>query len=345
MPEQTFSSIQPNGGIADHVPNPGAGQNAPRPPVKETTSLLPSASVAVMRVGASLALTVPALSGAIVAWWEVGMLNFGTLFLTILGVFASALSINVFWEYHDYRRSLAMDHNPLVTDLPSYSNYVLLRDGRVDPALALNFGLLFALIGLGCTLLLTMLTGWPILFFSGMAFILAYFYAAPPIRYGYWGWGLGELGVFVSFGLLAALGGYYVQAESLTLTSAWVSLSMGFFAILVVFNYNIIHYRRDWLIRKRTLVVMAGLNRGIDISVLITILPYAVILLAASLNHLPLWSLFALGGLPIALGGYSRIWRDGDTAEECVHLYETTITAVIVTGLLFGVSLWLDKIL
>ena len=120
---------------------------------------------------------------------------------------------------------------------------------------------------------------------------------------------------------------------------------MGLFAVLVAFNYNIIHYRRDWLIRKRTLVVMAGLDRGMDISVLLTILSYGAILLAASLTHLPLWSLLALGGLPIALGGYSRIWRDGDTAEECVQLYESTITAVIITGLLFGLSLWLDKVL
>ena len=100
-----------------------------------------------MRIGAALALTVPALSVVAVAWWETGVLNLAGLFLTLLGMLAFALSINVFWEFYDYRRSMAMDQNPLVTDLPPSSNYVLMRDGRVDPVLAYNFGLVFALIG------------------------------------------------------------------------------------------------------------------------------------------------------------------------------------------------------
>jgi 1,4-dihydroxy-2-naphthoate octaprenyltransferase len=230
-----------------------------------------------------------------------------------------------------------------VTDLPPHSNYVLMRGGRIDPVLARNLGLLFVLIGLGCSLLVTLLTSWPVLFFSGLSFTLAIFYAAPPIRYGYLGWGLGEVGVFFAFGLLPALGAYYAQADSLAMMSVGGSLSLGLLVVLVVFNYNLLHYRRDWLIRKRTIPVMAGLKRSVDISALLTTLAYGAVILAVSLTHLPLWSLLTLGGLPIALGGYSRIWRSEGPDIDCLQLYRTTVTAVIVTGFLFSLALWLDK--
>lgn len=336
MPEQTFVSPQKNNGHS---------HDSPLTRTRETTSSLVRAFIALTRADAALALTMPALSGAIMAWWEVDALNAATLIFTLLGVFVGNLATNLLWEYFDYRRSLTMDHHPMVTDLPPHSNYVLMRGGRIDPALARNLGLLFAMIGLACSLLVTLLTSWPILFFSGLSFALAILYAAPPIRYGYQGWGLGKLGVFFAFGFLPALGAYYAQAESLTMTPVWGSLSMGFLAVLVVFNYNLLHYRRDWLIRKRTIPVMAGLKRGVDISAFLVTLAYGAVLLAVSLTYLPLWSLLALGGLPVALGGYSRIWRNDRAEINCLQLYKTTVTAVIVTGILFSLALWLDKAL
>jgi len=336
MPEQTLVSPQKNN---------GNGHPSTLARTRETTSSLVHAFIALTRADAALALTMPALGGAIMAWWEMGALNAATLIFTLLGVFAGNLAINLLWEYFDYRRSLVMDHHPGVTDLPPHSNYVLMRGGRIDPALARNLGLLFVLIGLACSLLVTLLTSWPVLFFSGLSFTLALLYAAPPIRYGYRGWGLGELGVFFAFGLLPALGAYYAQAESLTMTPVWGSLSMGLLAVLVVFNYNLLHYRRDWLIRKRMIPVMVGLKRGVDISAFLVTLAYGAVLLAVSLTYLPLWSLLTLGGLPVALGGYSRIWRNDRKEINCLQLYKTTVTATIVTGVLFSLALWLDKAL
>jgi 1,4-dihydroxy-2-naphthoate octaprenyltransferase len=113
---------------------------------------------------------------------------------------------------------------------------------------------------------------------------------------------------------------------------------------LLFFNYNAIHYRRDWLIHKRTLTVNLGLARALDMTALLTVTAYVLILLLVTLSHLPLWGLTALGALPVALGVFSRLDRDNLTPEACWWVYRTSVHATWLTGLLFSLGLALDRL-
>jgi 1,4-dihydroxy-2-naphthoate octaprenyltransferase len=120
---------------------------------------------------------------------------------------------------------------------------------------------------------------------------------------------------------------------------------LGLLALLIVYNYNILRYRRDWIIRKRTLVVSLGLARGIDLSVVIAVATYGAFVLMASLGLLPLWTLLSLGGLPVMLGAYSNIWRSNRQADDLSNLYVTTLNAAVITCVLFCLALGLDRLL
>jgi 1,4-dihydroxy-2-naphthoate octaprenyltransferase len=115
--------------------------------------------------------------------------------------------------------------------------------------------------------------------------------------------------------------------------------------VLIFFNYNLSLYRRDWLMRKRTLNINLGINRAIDLSAVLSVSVYVAILLIVSLTYLPLWTLAGLAPLPLALRAFSQTPRGLLTSKDGHYLYRTTISTTVQTGLLFSLALWIDKML
>ena len=259
---------------------------------------------------------------------------------TLLGVITTIIGTNLLCEFYDYQQyapsGIRPFHGTFIT------GYRLLADRIVYPNMVRNLGYLMLLTGALCYIGLVFLLDWPVLFFYGLSFFLAYTYVCPPIQYASRGWGLGEIGLFCSYGLLPLLGSYYVQTNMLTELSLWVGLLFGLFVMLVLNRFNSILYRRDWLNRKRTLVVHWGTARALDFDVLLIILAYVGLLLLVSLGYLPLLTLVVLGLMPILLGTFTQVMRERPRLHDSVQLYTTAIIATILTGLFFNVALWAD---
>ncbi|MEZ4614834.1 MAG: prenyltransferase [Caldilineaceae bacterium] len=204
----------------------------------------------------------------------------------------------------------------------------------------------YGLIGLGflCYLGLVSLLGWPLMFFYVVSLLLAYTYSAPPIRYGYRGWGLGECGLFVSYGLLPFLGSYYIVSQTLTTTALFVTAPFGIGAILLFANYNFMHQHRDWLMRKRTMIVAVGPARARDINAMLTLLIYILFLCIVSLAYLPLIVLITLAALPLAMRIYGQLRADDIALEESFLLYRATVTSLLWTSALFCLALVIDQL-
>ncbi len=298
--------------------------------------------VILARAEATFALLMPALCGAMLAWWQFGRLDTLGLCFTILGIVTMLWGFNALSEYYDYRHSLTT--NVRNVHDPFFTGFGLMRRALIRPATVRDFGWILVAIGFLCSLWLVVLAGWPILFFSGMSFLIGCVIVLFPVRYGYHGWGLSELGVFVGFGLLQSSGSYYVQAHTLTWLPFWTGIPFGLFSALICFNYNAIHHRRDWLIHKRTLAVNLGLERTLDLSALLSLSGYVAILLIVSLVGLPLVALVGLAPLPIALGAFAHIQREHPTVTDYVYLYTASINAVVLTGILFGAALLMNKL-
>jgi 1,4-dihydroxy-2-naphthoate octaprenyltransferase len=145
---------------------------------------------------------------------------------------------------------------------------------------SLRIGTVFTfLLAIVVGLYLVLVGGWPILILGLASLASALAYTGGPFPIGYHG--LGDLFVFLFFGLAAVCGTYFVQAFGLTALVVLASIPVGALttAILVVNNLRDIDTDRS--VGKRTLAVLIGPRA--------TRLEYLLLLALAYLMPLVLW--------------------------------------------------------
>jgi 1,4-dihydroxy-2-naphthoate polyprenyltransferase len=124
-------------------------------------------------------------------------------------------------------------------------------------------GAAFAMFGLAALLglwLVVLSAGWWLLLVGAAAITAAWTYTGGRNPYGYRG--LGEVGVFVFFGLVAVLGTTYTQAGRLS-WPAWVgAVAVGMLACALLMVNNLRDVPTDALVGKRTLAVRLGEHRA-----------------------------------------------------------------------------------
>ncbi|MEZ5343211.1 MAG: 1,4-dihydroxy-2-naphthoate polyprenyltransferase [Acidimicrobiales bacterium] len=97
----------------------------------------------------------------------------------------------------------------------------------------------------------------PELFVVGAASILAgWAYTGGPKPYGYLG--LGEVFVFVFFGLVATMGSFYIQTEAISALSSWAAVLVGLLAVALLVINNLRDIPGDTAAGKQTLAVRIG---------------------------------------------------------------------------------------
>ena len=114
-------------------------------------------------------------------------------------------------------------------------------------------------VALGAGLHLVLIAGW-MLVWVGLLSVLAMFtYVGGPWPYGYRG--LGEVFVFVFFGLVATVGTRYVHDMSVPLLAWWLGVVMGMMASAILVANNLRDIETDARVGKRTLAVIMGEDR------------------------------------------------------------------------------------
>lgn len=195
-------------------------------------------------------------------------------------------------------------------------------------AVALSFFALAALAGLA----LTVVTGqWWLLAVGAVAIVAAWFYTGGKRPYGYYG--LGELFVFVFFGLVATAGSAFVQALTVNL-EAWLGgVGVGLLACAVLMANNLRDVAQDKIARKRTLAVLVGPLVGRILFVLFMLAPFAIAGFWALLYPSALLVQFALlAALPACV-----IVLTAKTAREFI----IALQLASLTALVYGVGLGL----
>ena len=310
-------------------------------PVEMPASLLGRVAAAT-RPDLALALTMPAVYGAVIGWWQTGQFSWLTFAFLVAGVLSSALGYQLLSTVYDYRQSLEPAAGA-TDDLPT-TPFAWLAGGALPSGLLLSAGWLLLSLGGMSALWLALLAGWPLLFFSGLSILLILASFLPPVRYAARGWGVGELGPALGFGLLPLLAGYYMQAGA-TLTSLPVAAGapLALLIFVMVFANNLGAWRRDWRMGKRTLPVLLGVGYSVDFAAMLTMAAYTAILFVTVLSRLPLWGLVGLATLPLALGLYSDLHRDEVKPEDGYRLRDTVAKATVWTGILLCLALWISR--
>jgi 1,4-dihydroxy-2-naphthoate octaprenyltransferase len=142
--------------------------------------------------------------------------------------------------------------------------------GAVRTAALVSFGVA-AVIGL----VLAALTTWWLLLVGAAAIVAAWFYTGGSRPYGYRG--LGEVSVFVFFGLVATVGTTYVQAERITASSVLLGVGCGAFACAILVANNLRDLEGDRVAGKVTLAVRLGDRQTQWLYVALMVVPYVVL--------------------------------------------------------------------
>ena len=149
--------------------------------------------------------------------------------------------------------------------------------------------------------------------------------------YGYKG--LGELSVFLFFGVIATMGTYYAQTEEITLLSFIVSIPMGALSCAILSINNLRDRPKDQLVGKLTLAVRIGDRKARLMYVGLLVLAH----LAAIATLIPT-TLLTLLALPMSVS-ISRQVLSGISGKDLIPVLGKTGKLQMVFALLLAIGL------
>lgn len=289
------------------------------------------------RAGVLLVMLLPVLLGAALAFaFNHNAFNPWLLLLTVIGAGAAHLASNTVNDYWDYKSGADTAADTVAGGVGTHSG-VLTSGTLTLRQMGVISAVLFA-IALACGIALTWLVGPWVLIFAVGGFLLAYFYVAPPIAYGYVGHGLGEIGVLFSFGVLPVMGSYYVQTGQVGWLPFLASLPIGLLTTAILFNHSFLQWQADKQVHKNTPVVTLGPERALTVSGLLIAAAYLTIALNVLLGYLPWYALVALITIPMMIKGLQTA-RRVKAVPGYGALMAATFQADVNTGLLLIASL------
>jgi 1,4-dihydroxy-2-naphthoate octaprenyltransferase len=201
------------------------------------------------RVRTLPAAVAPVLVGTALAVAETDHLRAGA---ALLGAIFIQVGTNLSNDYSDARRG---------ADTEDRLGPVRVTAGGLVPprqvliATYVSFGLAVL-----CGVYLVAVAGWVILLIGAASILAGVLYTGGPRPYGYEG--LGELFVFLFFGVVAVTGSHYAQTEDLTWEAFALAVPVGFLASAILVVNNVRDLETDRRAGKRTLAVRLGRDRA-----------------------------------------------------------------------------------
>ncbi|MDJ0365624.1 1,4-dihydroxy-2-naphthoate polyprenyltransferase [Hymenobacter sp. H14-R3] len=202
-----------------------------------------------------------------------------------------------------------------------------------------GFGVAALVSGIGLLLLALGLAGaWVLLAFLGLglaAIWAAVNYTAGSNPYGYAG--LGDISVFLFFGLVGVCGTYFLQARSLPLAVLLPAAALGCFATAVLNVNNIRDIASDELAGKITVPVRLGPRHARRYHWLLLLLGIGGAVIYVALTYHSPWQWLFVLSLPLfAFNGY-QVWARQESMRLDPLLKQMALSTLVFT-VLFGVG-------
>jgi 1,4-dihydroxy-2-naphthoate octaprenyltransferase len=218
----------------------------------------------------------------------------------------------------------------------------LVASGMASPRSVLAAALACVLVAGAAGLALALATTLWLVPLGAAAMLALWLYTGGPRPYA--GLGLGELMVFVFFGLMATAGTAYVQAERVRAAAWWASAAMGFLAVAILVANNLRDIPTDAAAGRRTLAVRLGdrrtrlLYRGCVSAAFATVAISVIANIAVEGAGMSQWALLALAAWPIALQPFERVGTA--SGRELIPVLVGTARLQIAFGALLALGLW-----
>jgi 1,4-dihydroxy-2-naphthoate octaprenyltransferase len=193
----------------------------------------------------------PVLVGTALAIHE-GTFRVGAFIAALLGAVFIQVGANLSNDYSDARRGADTEDRLGPVRVTAGG---LVPPKQVLTATYVSFGLAVL-----CGIYLIAIAGWVILAIGAASILAGVLYTGGPRPYGYEG--LGDVFVFLFFGLVAVTGSYYAQVEQLEWEAFALAVPVGLIAAAILDVNNIRDAPTDARVGKRTVAVRLGRSRA-----------------------------------------------------------------------------------
>jgi len=200
----------------------------------------------------------------------------------------------------------------------------------------LGMWITFALAGLIGIYLIT-IAGWAILLIGLTAILAAIAYTGPISDKG-----LGDIFVFLYFGVAAVVGTYYIQALNTSPAAWWMSLPIGLLIVNILVVNNLRDIDVDQAAGKITLAVRMGIFATRKEYLILLVISYLVLPILAGMSIIPAWTLVVWISTPFA-------WKVAhivltETGRPLNAALAGTGKIALIFSVLFFVGIFLAKI-
>lgn len=280
-------------------------------------------------------IVIPVVLGAVLSWYQGNSFRWFEFALCLVGAWFAHLGANAANDCFDdisgvdriAHESIPENRGSTVCGSEIITKGLMTRrQGFVTTAI-------FFFIAAACGLPLFLKHGWPIVWLAGSGFVLGVFYCAAPIKFGYIGRGLGELGILIAFGPLPVLGSYFVQTGSFSWSAVIASLVPGLFTVSILYNHHFSHAPADKMAGKISPVVALGSHNARMISPLLLSASYAVLIANVAMGIFPPAALIATLTAPFIFRAYAKLPKEERCSDSLNFLFNVVKTD-IVTGIL-----------
>jgi 1,4-dihydroxy-2-naphthoate octaprenyltransferase len=237
----------------------------------------------------------PGILGGMIAWVADQEFSPVAFLLVMTGLILNHLALNMTDEYYDFRHLIDvfdMHGNPYT------GGSKVLVEGAIQPDQMKRVFILFYGIAIGIGIFLGFLRGPLVHLLLVFGFFCAFFYTAPPVRFGYRG--LGEIAQLLCFGPGIGLGAYYVQTRTVSWEAFWGTLPFGIMLFSMITINEIPDYQADRQGGKMNLVARFGKETGVGLVIVSLLSAYAAILAGVALGRIPAVGLISFLTFPIA---------------------------------------------
>lgn len=232
----------------------------------------------------------PVIVGSAVAFSE-GAFHFWPALAALLGALLLQIGANFSNDYFDYKKG-ADTHARLGPLRVTQAR--LLAPQQVLAGTWVVFGLAAL-----CGLYLALHAGWLVVVAGLLSIAAAVAYTGGPFPLGYNG--LGEVFVFIFFGLVAVVGTDYVQSGQISSRALWAALPIGLLTVNILVVNNLRDAETDRASGKKTLAARFGAAWARREYRLVLAVAYLLPLIMWLVGAASAWALLAWASIPLAL--------------------------------------------
>ena len=280
-----------------------------------------------IRIKFILASIIAVSNGIAISYWKTGVVDPGYALLTYFGIMCLHISVDLLNDYSDFKRGI--DTN---TKRTRYSGGTgVIPENLISPRLIYCVGVVFLILGGLTGLYFVTIQGIVILILLSFAIISIYFYSTNIVNAG-----LGELFVAIK-GCMIVMGSYYIQSDTIDLTSVFVGIIIGLLSSVVLLVTSFPDYEADKKSGRRTLVILSGKQNSVKIVAGLIIATCGMIIGGAIFNVIPVFSTIGLLSIPFAVKAIHKLKRFNEPSQLVSSMANSIIYSRIC-GLLLAIS-------